>query len=321
VVVDTLRLSAQQCLLEVRQALEPLQHETPPRGQVLGPDALDRLRHLAAVLLPRTLRAAGGRTPRLYVSPDGPLGPLPFEALPAAGQQGEQPLAQWADIAYVRGWSTSSRHSAGRRVIVSSPHLPPDLVERYGWSRDLAGSEAEAQAALARWPDAILLAGEQATKGAIRAAWPGASVIYLAAHHVRDPAAPFLGFVPLAAPAGAPPDAAMLEIPDIRALDLSACRLAVLASCSSGAPYRTAIRPGPSLGDAFLDSGAAAVVRSFWDVGDQEARDFMRTFLANWDEDENDAASLGRARRLVMATPDGASPRVWAAWSVEVGRP
>jgi CHAT domain-containing protein len=239
----------------------------------------------------------------------------------ARGPNGEQPLALWADVAYASGSSGSAKRAKGREVIVSNPELSPEFVQRYGSAGSLAGSEAEAQAAVARWPDAILLAGRHATKDSIKATWPGASIIYLAAHHVRDPDAPFLGFVPLAAPAGAPPDAALLEIADVQAMDLSTCRLAVLASCSSGAPYRSAVHPGPSLSDAFLDSGAAAVIRSFWDVGDEETRQFMQTFLAGWHDEDDVAASLGRARRQVMATPEGASPRVWAAWSAEIGRP
>jgi tetratricopeptide (TPR) repeat protein len=315
VVVDTLPMSASQCLVEVREALELLQTEPAVAGGVMGSKTLARLRRLSAILLPPHLAVADGMA-HLDVSPDGPLLALPFEALPALGPRGEEPLALWADVAYVRG-SNGSAPGHGPVVVVSNPSLPTDLAHRYGWVRSLPGSEAEAQAALARWPDAILLSGDQATKSSIRARWPGASIIYLAAHNVRDPDAPFLGFVPLAAPAGAPPDASLLEIADVHSLDLSACRLAVLASCSSGAAYRSAIRPGPSLADAFLDSGAGAVVRSFWDVGDAESRFFMKSFLSTWREDGDDGAALGRARRQVMATPEGASPRVWAAWSVE----
>jgi len=321
VTLDTLPISASQCLTEVREALELLQTEPASAGTVLGPRALEKLRELSRVLLPRNLGTRDTTEMRLSVFPDGPLLALPFEALPAPGPRGEEPLALWADIEYVRGRDGAPRRGGGPVIVVSNPLVPDDLEHRYGWARSLPGSEAEAQTALARWPDAVLLSGERANKDSIRARWPGASILYLAAHHVRDPDAPFLGFVPLSAPAGSPPEASMLEIADVHSLDLSACRLAVLASCSSGAPYRTAVRPGPSLGDAFLDSGAAAIVRSFWDVGDAEARRFMKVFLSTWREDGSDAAALGRARRQVMATPEGASPRVWAAWSVQTGLP
>src|SRR5262249_15467078 len=147
-------------------------------------------------------------------------------------------------------------------------------------------------------------------------AWPGASIIYLAAHHVRDADAPFLGYVPLAAPPGAPASAGFLEVADVQSMDLSSCRLAVLASCASGVPYRTATRPGVSLGDAVVDAGAHAVVPSFWDVGDLETRGFMGPCVAEGGGG-GEAGGVGTGpRREIMTTPDGAAPRVWAAWSM-----
>jgi hypothetical protein len=309
VVLDTLPISANECLRHVREALSLMQAEPPAPGRHLGPEALRVLRPLSGLLLPRSLPGERSDLAAVYVSPDGPLLALPFEALPT-GPGNDEPLALVADIAYVHGWDHHKVRSDGPAVVVSSPSAANGSP---AWSDTLTVSDA--QAAVARWPGAQHFSHEQATKDAVLAHWPGASIIYLAAHHVRDPNAPY-GFVQLAQPEGAPAHEAFLEIPDIHSLDLSACRLAILASCSSGAPYRLAIRPGPSLGDAFLDSGAKSVVQSFWDVEDAEARDFMEAFLATWREDGSDAEALGRARRQLMATPQGASPRVWAAWSV-----
>jgi hypothetical protein len=77
-------------------------------------------------------------------------------------------------------------------------------------------------------------------------------------------------------------------------------------------------RPGPSLGDAFLDAGAAAVIQSGWDVGNRETAAFMRAFLAESRAGAPPATALARARRAIMAAPEGASPRVWAAWSANL---
>ena len=316
IAMDTIPLSAERCLSEVRKSVECIQSESPAPAGFLGAESFARLRGLAELLLPPSLAVSMERPRRLDISPDGPLSALPFEALPFPPTNGSPPLALTTDIAYLRGSGDSQPDDDGDVVIVSNPRVPDQMALHYGWTAHLRGSDAEAHDALERWPRAVVLSGAEATKEAIRERWPGASVIYLAAHHVRDPDAPFLGFVPLPAAPGAPPDAALLESADIRSLDLSACRLAVLASCASGAPYRTAQRPGPSLADAFLDAGATAVVRSFWDVGDAETRDFMRVFLSHWRADQPDAVSLGRARREVMKTPRGASPRLWAVWSV-----
>ena len=316
IVVDTIPLSAERCLAEVRVALELIESEPVRPGTFLGPRTHDRLSDLSALLLPTSLAASADQPLRLNISPDGPLCALPFEALPFPASKQAPPLALTANVAYLSGLGVSRPNRDGDVVVVSNPRIPDDLAMRYGLTDRLSESDAEARDALHRWPRATLLSGANATKTSIRTRWPRASIIYLAAHHVRDPGAPFLGFVPLTAPPGAPPDASLLESADIRALDLSGCRLAVLASCASGAPYRSAVCPGPGLADAFLDSGAASVVRSFWDVGDVETRDFMRVFLSHWSADQPDAVSLGKARREVMRTPEGSSPRVWAVWSV-----
>ena len=315
VLLDTLPISDRQCLAEIREIRDLLQTESPGASGWLGPRATEKLRPLSRLLLPTLAPTSKDHPGTLYISPDGPLLAMPFEALLESGVDGDRPLALTRDVAYVNGRAGLRRDDGGPAVIVSNPKISPELRRRHGWETRLAGSAAESEAARARWPDARLLSGESATKEAVLANWPGASIIYLAAHHLQAPDAPFLGFVPLAAPPGSAPEAALLELADIHALDLSACRLAVLASCSSGAPYRLALRPGPSLGDAFLDAGAGAVVQSFWDVGDEEARSFMKAFLSTWREDGSDVAALNRARRQVMRT--GASPRVWAAWSLK----
>ncbi len=316
VVLDTLALGADSCLAEVRRTVAALRTEAPAAGRVLGPRAEALLTRLARELLPTEI-VRDARTPaRIEISPDGPLLMLPFGALVAPAREGGSPLAEITDIVYEAGWSVRATHDAREAVIVANPTVPAGLVRRYAWSGSLRGSDAESQAALQRWPEATLLRGAGATRTAFLEAVPRAEYVYIAAHHVHDPAAPFLGFIPLAAGARtdfAPP---MVEARDVRALDLSACRLAVLASCASGAPYRTDEQPGPGLGDAFLDAGARAVVRSFWDVGDEETREFMSRFVASAAIEADPAAALANARREAMRAKVPVPPRVWAAWSI-----
>lgn len=313
--LDTIPMSATQCLDQVREALDLLQSETPAPGEFLGSKTLQSLHSLSVALLPTSV-AETPRLKRLYVSADGPLLALPFESLPVFVSGREQPLVLETGVAYVRGWASQAVAEGGPAVIVSNPTLSAELLRRHGWDRGLVETAAESQAAQAHWPNAVVLSGPLATRDAIMRSWPGASIIYLAAHHVRDADAPFLGYVPVAAPSGAPSGAAFLEVADVQSMDLSTCRLAILASCASGVPYRMATRPGVSLGDAVLDAGAHAVVQSFWDVGDLETREFMNAFLTTWREDGDDAAALNQARRQIMATTEGRAPRVWAAWSV-----
>lgn len=316
VVLDTLAVDPGTCLADVRRATELLRREPVARGQHLGPESARVLRRLATLLLPAELASGRSRPASLAVSPDGPLLALPFEALCVPAAAGLAPLALAVDVEYDAGWSAAPAPARGRSVVVSNPELPAGFQRLYAGSVPLQGSAAESECARRRWPDALLLSGRDATRANVLRAARGASHVYIAAHHVRDPGAPFLGFIPLAPEPGPWAGDAMIESADVRALDMAGCRLAVLASCASGAPYGEGEHPGPSLGDAFLDAGARAVVRSFWDVGDEETREFMARFLAADARAADPVAALNAARRAALRPGADVPPRVWAAWSV-----
>ena len=118
---------------------------------------------------------------------------------------GGRALAARTDVVCGQGWSAaadppSAAGDPGRTLILSNPTLAPELRRRYAWAGTLAGSEEESRAARRHWPDAMVLDGDSATRRAFEHLAPGAANVYIAAHHVKDPGAPFLGFIPLAAP-------------------------------------------------------------------------------------------------------------------------
>jgi tetratricopeptide (TPR) repeat protein len=318
VVLDTLAVSPSVCLTDVREAVTLLQSDRPGSGEWFSPRLATVLRRLASELLPADL---AGDTRTIEVTPDGALRGLPFEALPVQAAGGEAPLAMTHDVTYLHAGFETPVGGRGTALILSNPALPAELRRRYSWAGLLNGTSVESETARERWPDATILSGARATKPMFVRYAGHASYLYIAGHHVMDPAAPFLGFIPLAAPPGASRDAALLESTDIRSLDLSGCRLAVLASCASGVPYRSAFQPGPSLGDAFLDAGAASVITSFWDVGDDETGVFMQHLMKHRGLEDDPVATLSRVRRDAMQGRDRVPPRVWAAWSVAVTGP
>jgi hypothetical protein len=105
----------------------------------------------------------------------------------------------------------------------------------------------------------------------------------------------------------------------VRALDLSGCERVILSACGSGAPYVDRTRVAPSLSDAFLDSGAGAVIHTFLDVREDEAVAFTRPLLAALDATDSPVTALNRARRESIARAGRAGePAAWAMWSVAV---
>ncbi len=172
-------------------------------------------------------------------------------------------------------------------------------------------------------PEALFLRGEKATKNNLLEVWEMASYIYLATHTLRDPEVPYVTLIPLASPGiQASHEELFLDITDIRSADLGRCELFVLSGCSTGSPYCENNIAGPSLGDACLDAGAHAVIQTFWDVRDYEARSLMTAFVDSWRNREmTPVRALCEGRRRAMQG-DGAikHPFNWAAYSIKLGR-
>src|SRR5262249_49921654 len=144
-----------------------------------------------------------------------------------------------------------------------------DLGQGQATPGALASVENEATRAEACLPRGRIVRSNEVPKQALLKAWSQASAIYVAAHLERDPDVPLLSYFPMRC--GVRPDRiedGYLDLLDARSLNLTACRLAVLSSCASGEPYVNGGRAGPSMADALLDAGAAAVIHARWQVRD-----------------------------------------------------
>ncbi|MBE0566626.1 MAG: CHAT domain-containing protein, partial [Krumholzibacteria bacterium] len=176
---------------------------------------------------------------------------------------------------------------------------------------------AELAAISGRLPAARVLTGPRATGPAMTSAWDDAQVIYFIGHAVRDAEVPFSAWLPLAAAASGDPYPG-LDLQDVLAARLDRCRLVVLSGCATGAPYVDGLTTTPSLGDAFLDAGADAVIQTFWRVRDEGSVVEPQRILAAWQEDGQDlTAAVSAERRRAMQGPHGIRhPFDWAAWTV-----
>jgi CHAT domain-containing protein len=207
-------------------------------------------------------------------------------------------------------------------VILFNAATSRELGRRYLFHKKLKEAQEEAEAVVALDATAHVLEGKSATKPRLLSLWEDASYLYMATHTFRNPQIPYLMLIPLAPTRDSvAPDAAYLDVTDIRAADFSKCSIVVLSGCSSGAPYVEAGTAGPGLGDVFLDAGAAAVVQSFWDVRDDDAKELMTSFIRLWNDPESSVIhSLCEARRKTMQSPAGVRhPFRWAAYAVKIG--
>lgn len=316
----------------------------------------ETLRALARLLLPPEVldvKPTPSEQPFL-VTADGFLGLIPFETFDMGEGDEYTPLLMHRDVAYLRytDWAEGPRGSALPHIPASprgsagphtpvGPHIPDSttraypgvilvnaepskgLLKRYPFQPELEEVMAEGETVATMNPGARFLAGSSASKSNLLSMWENASFIYMAAHMLRDPQVPYLMLIPLAStdePSG--PDAAYLDVTDIRAADFGRCRIVILSGCSSGSPYLEARIAGPSLGDVFLDAGAGAVVHTFWDVLDSDARQLMTAYIRKWDSPgfSNIRALCDVRRTAFQSSGEARHPFGWAAYSIKLGR-
>lgn len=309
----------------VSKTVKEMSSDPGDRTAVPSRELVDDLRELAIILLPpEVLNNNGTRSNRpFFVSTDGFLCHLPFETLDIHTGEGYRPLLANFDVAYVRhAVGSPPGRTMGAGVILANDQVTERQRLRYS-TPDLRGVLHEGKAAEAMNPGATFLHGARATKDNLTNSWEDAAFIYMAAHVIRDPQIPYLILFPLAV-SGRNPDAgaAYLDVGDIRAADLSQCRLVVLSGCSTGAANVSTATSAPGFCDAFLDAGAGIVVYTNWDVLDEEAKKIMSSFIREWGElDFSMIKSLCNTKRAAMNGPNGIRhPFIWAAYSVKIGR-
>jgi hypothetical protein len=290
----------------------------------LSPLLAANLRELGRELLSTSRPETMGGLDNVLVSADEFLMLLPFEALDTGGP-GYTPLLSRCNVGYLRySGETYDVRGRSRQLLLVDPGDADDL-RRFALSRqNLEAARVEGTTVAEYFPEIDILSGARANKAELFSRLGNAQLFYVATHVIRDPDAPFLSFLPLATPSTpAPPEAGRLDVGDVREANLRGCPLVVLSGCSSGAAYVATASLGPSLGDAFLDAGAGAVVQTFWAVRDEAALTLMREFLRGWRKNgQSPFVALTEARRSLMVGDNGIRhPFSWAAYSIKLRRP
>jgi len=281
-------------------------------------DSLVREAHaLAGLLLPTFVLTDHGPE-NLFITTDGPLRQLPFEILNVS-PSGYLPLASRIDVAYAVFDRPKVEMAPGPAMVMSEPVYSADLSRRYSILTEplhLGTQEAVAFARL--FPNATLVSGADATKTRLLKSWESAGTLYFVCHTLQDPEIPYITFLPLATSGENREEDAYLDVVDVRGADLSKCRLVVLSSCVSGANYVSGRACVPSLAEAFVGAGAKAVISTGWNVEDEDAARVMAAFADEFGRSQHDPVrALNDARRKLFR--DGASPKVWASYSIMLG--
>ena len=280
------------------------------------------------------------RGKRLAIVPSGPLGYVPFAALPVPGSHIPVALSAAHEIVMVPSASviaalreeaarrprargaiaivadpvfdvTDPRVAEAPRAPTTAPHGAPAL-SRLSFSR----AEADAIASFASGVPVLKETGFEATRDSILGgALDDYRIVHLATHGVIDSDRPARSalILSLVGRTGAPLDG-YLRQRDIYNLSLDA-DLVVLSACQTAVGKQVSGEGLMGLTRAFMYAGTPRVVATLWEVGDRATADFMKVFYRDLLQQHlRPAAALRDAQVEMARNPRYASPYYWAGF-------
>jgi CHAT domain-containing protein len=156
--------------------------------------------------------------------------------------------------------------------------------------------------------------GCSATPTALRrAASAGADVLHIATHGYIDALRPRLSALALSRESDTQPDGGVFGLLDILGTRTTS-RLVVLSACDTS---RGRLLPGEGrlgLAQAFLQSGAASVLASYWRIGDASTATFMSSFYKYLLTEQLTAAAA--LRRAQLDALSAGRSYDWAAFAL-----
>lgn len=280
---------------------------------------------------------------QLFISADGSLANLPFEAflmeMPASDATGN-----YADLAYlVRRYAVSYQYSAAmwalsketkrqahneKALFVAANYALPieartaqfrnpqhSLVRRALAPLHAAVEEATV---LANAFKGDLLLDAQANERAFKLKASEYGIIHLAMHGLLDENAPHLSCLAFSEDNDTAENN-FLQAYEISKMQLRA-ELVVLSACETGKGKFEQGNGTASLARAFLYAGVPALVVSLWEVNDGTTATLMQLFYANLYSGMDKARALQKAKIEFLAQAKGiaAHPAFWSAF-VQVG--
>ncbi len=289
-----------------------------------GSRAAATAQRLVALLLPSVLTAGSTAFRELVIVPHGPLGLVPFAALPL--EHGELLGLQYAlryapSLAVLAETEARPGLEAGvdRRtalreaLVVGNPKIPafvqaeplPEAEREAAW---LAGELR------VRW-----LGGRDATESAVRQRLPSARLVHLATHGraFASDAQVRRSFLMLATDEDTGTHDGILSLADILdspRLELLA-ELVVLSACQTGLGNLQDAEGMVGFARALL---ARSALVSLWRVDDRATRELMERFYTHWlgPDQPSKTEALRRAQQELQTERRFADPRAWAAFQL-----
>ncbi len=245
------------------------------------------------------------KTDLVYVSCDGILNYVPFEALQNDGRYliEDYAIAYAPSATVLKQCMDMERHGRSSVLALGNPNLQNPAFR-------LINAEEEVQALSALFEKADVLTGDAANERAVQERAGQYDVLHFACHgelNLDDPMLTSLRLSPDGENDG------YLHAGEVFDLDLWAS-LVVLSACNSGVGELYEGNELMGLTRSFLYAGAPSIIASLWTVDDRSTAFLMREFYKNLGS-MNKAEALRQAKLATMKQYP--SPFHWAAFCLQ----
>lgn len=246
---------------------------------------------ICSALLPQLPQRDG----TLFISTDGSLSGLPFDAL----RQGNEFLVEHYNLSYL--------HTFILKEYISPPILPPskiNILYRSNYTPPLPNllfADQEAQELQRRYQTAVYSEERQSIDD-LQSAFAARDILHIAAHtSLDDNNSPMIY---LRTP---------LSIDQIKVSWIGS-PLIFLSACNTASGENLTSEGMESLTRAFLTKGVPSVLATYWLADDEATLDITTTFYSNLLQEKNPINALGQAKRAFIAhsNEQGQNPWYWA---------
>jgi CHAT domain-containing protein len=253
-------------------------------------------------------------TARLFISPDGPLNRLVFDAVSLDGrrliERYETAMLPAASILPALRNRRRADHLQGV-LAFGVPDAPAGADPAWRALPSLREAIPEARLAARSAPHSRLLAGRAGSEAALRREAPGDyGVLHLAAHAVVDEQVSARTALLLAPGDG---EDGVVGMADVEAMGVGA-ELVVLSACRTAGGAILSGEGVLGLTSAFLGAGARAVIATAWPASDSAAAGQMRQFYAALGRGAPAGEALHRMKLARLAA--GSPPSAWALFTL-----
>ncbi len=275
---------------------------------------------VSKMLLPAIPVLSDAAIRNVVVVPDGPLGLIPFEALPLTDSalMTERFIVSYSPSASLTGEKRATKilwpWQTGLKALAdpNPGSAEADFSVAHPWARLPEAAREVTSIAKTLGTRSVIKIGADARKSALIDP-PLTPLLHIASHAYMDSREPDRSYI-LFAPSAPSQRFDYLYLKEAYELPLRNVDLATISACETDAGKFVPGEGVQSFTGAFIAAGAKSVVTSLWKVGDNATAELMVRFYSHLADRRPKAEALRNAKLEFIRSSTASHPAFWAAF-------